>query len=53
MDLNPTALLVTGGLVAVCITALIVQNTEIAVGSLAALAGWLGGNTNGKRQIST
>ncbi|EJW79941.1 hypothetical protein WUBG_09151 [Wuchereria bancrofti] len=45
--MNVTAMIVTGGLVAICITALIMRNDLIAVGALSALAGWLGGNHNG------
>lgn len=48
-ELNPTALVVTGGLVAICITALVMRNDLIAVGALSALAGWLGGNHNGSK----
>jgi len=47
--MNYTALVVTGGLVAICIVSLMVKNDIIAAASLAALAGWLGGNSNGKK----
>lgn len=48
-ELNPTALVVTGGLVAICIAAMLTSNKEVAIGALAALAGWLGGNHNGSK----
>lgn len=48
-QMNPTALVVTGGLVGICITALLTHNDLIAVGALSALAGWLGGNHNGSK----
>ena len=52
MNLNATAYIVTGGLVVICCVAMVTNNKEVAIGSLAALAGWLGGNSNGKRQTS-
>lgn len=42
--------LVSAGLVVICITALVTNNQEVAVAALAALAGWIGGNHNGKNQ---
>ena len=47
--MNITAMIVTAGLVAICITSLIMKNDLIASGSLCALAGWLGGNHNGTK----
>lgn len=45
-----TSWIVTGGLVLINITALLVGDQAIALGALTALAGWLGGNANGKRE---
>lgn len=45
-----TAWIVTGGLTAICIVSLITGNDLIAIGALTALAGWLGGNANGKKE---
>jgi len=45
-----TAWIVTGGLVLICTVALLVSDQLIALGALTALAGWLGGNSNGKRE---
>lgn len=49
VELNPTALLVTGGLVIFGVIAMLTNNHDIAIGALAALAGWLGGNHNGRK----
>lgn len=48
-----TAWIVTGGLVLINITALLVGDQLIALGALTALAGWLGGNANGRRGSNT
>lgn len=45
-----TTWIVTIGLVAICVVSLVVSNDQVAVGALAALAGWLGGNSNGKKE---
>ena len=45
-----TAWIVTGGLVLITVTALLVGDQLIALGALTGLVGWLGGNANGKRE---
>ncbi|GAG75126.1 unnamed protein product, partial [marine sediment metagenome] len=47
-----TAWIVTGGLVLITVTALLVGDQLIALGSLTGLVGWLGGNANGKKSES-
>ena len=50
MNLNWTALVVTVGLVIICCVAMFTGNREATIGSLTALAGWLGGNQNGSKK---
>lgn len=50
---NFNTMAVTMGLTAICIVAMITANNEVAIGALAALAGWLGGNSNGKKHQVT
>ena len=41
--------IVSGGLIIICVAGMVTDNHDIAVGALTALAGWLGGNANGKK----
>lgn len=45
-----TKLVVTGGLVLICVAGMVTGCHDISLGALTALAGWLGGNSNGKRE---
>lgn len=47
-----TVHIVSIGLTAICICGILKGNNEIAVGALTALAGWLGGNSNGKKEVA-
>ena len=42
--------LVTVGLTLICVVGMFTSNKEMSIGSLTALAGWLGGNSNGKKE---
>lgn len=44
--------IVSIGLITICISAMFFGEHDIAIGALTALAGWMGGNYNGKKEVS-